>query len=79
MAEAERLVASDLWQLLEFLRGRSSNRKLRFFAVACYRRIWSLMAQDSAKQSVLTVERYGDGQATFDELTSASELVSEMS
>src|SRR5262245_6634951 len=40
MTEAEWLACTDPEQMLRFVYGRVSNRKLRLFACACSRRIW---------------------------------------
>jgi hypothetical protein len=58
--------------MLAFLRGNASDRKLRLFAVACCRRIWSVVASDQHRLAELT-ERYADGQATEEELLAALE------
>jgi hypothetical protein len=43
MTEAEWLAATDPLPMLDFLRGKATNRKLRLFAVACCRRVWRLL------------------------------------
>jgi hypothetical protein len=56
--------------LLNFLRERASNRKLRLFAVACCRCIWHLI--DAPRQQATELaERYADGQATKEQLDAA--------
>jgi hypothetical protein len=57
------LTGDDPRRMLEFLHGRASDRKLRLFQVACCRRAWHLLSNNSCREAVLVAERYADGQA----------------
>lgn len=60
MTEAEWNTATDPQPMLEFLRGKVSDRKLRLFAVACCRRIWHLQVKEG-QQSLEVAEQFADG------------------
>jgi hypothetical protein len=62
MTEAEWQACTDPQPMLEFLRGKVSDRKLRLFACACCRRNWGGLGWNSRK-AVAIAERYADGQA----------------
>jgi hypothetical protein len=68
MTEGEWLACSDPKPMLEFLRGRASERKLRLFACACVRRLWHLLADARSRRAVEVAERYADGQAGAEDL-----------
>ena len=61
MTEGEWLAATEPRPLLEFLRGRASDRKLRLFAVACCRRVWHLLADAPNRTAVDMAEVFADG------------------
>ena len=69
MTEAEWLASCDPRKMLEFLRGKASERKLRLFACACCRRIWPLLNGTQDQRILDTVTSFADG------LIGASEMV----
>jgi hypothetical protein len=73
MTEAEWLKGTAPEPMLEFLKGRASERKLRLVACACCRRIWHLL--DSWSQNVVAVaEQQVDGSVPQVAMTFAAEL-----
>jgi hypothetical protein len=67
MTESDWVNATDPTPMLEFLRGRVSDRKLRLFGAACCRRNWAEMKQGRGRDAVEVVERFADGLAGDDE------------
>jgi len=67
MTEAEWLACTDPQKMLEFLRGKASERKLRLFACACCRSIWRLLRDEEQKRMVDLLERDTDGLLREDE------------
>lgn len=70
MTEAEWLSATDPQPMLEFLRGKASDRKLRLFAVFCkreYLRFRPDLHRSITVRYADATERYADEASTFDE------------
>ena len=71
MTEAEWLACTDPKPMLEFLRSRARDRKLRLFAVACCRRIWHLLPGEQYRTLVEVAERHANGLASDEERAAA--------
>jgi hypothetical protein len=67
LTEAEWLAATDPLPMLDFLRGRVSDRKRRLFAVSCCRRVGELH-EPWMVAALLAAERYADGHCSRGEL-----------
>jgi hypothetical protein len=67
-SEGDWLKCSDPAHLLRFLRGRTSRRKRRLFAVVCCRRIVALLRDRGSQQALEVAERFLDGLASPEEL-----------
>jgi hypothetical protein len=72
MTEQEWRSATDPHAMLEFLQNsrRSSERKLRLFAVACSRRMWNWV-DALGRTAVDVAESFADGSASPEELRAA--------
>jgi hypothetical protein len=71
MTEAEWLACDDPLRILEFLRGKVSDRKLRLLACANCRLLWKWMADQRSQQAVVVAERLSDGLASEEERSNA--------
>jgi hypothetical protein len=77
MTELEWSESTDPWKMLDFLKGRASDRKSRLFAVACCRGVWPLLKPKLTRRVVTVAERYAEGKASRSELRSAFWALSE--
>ena len=71
MTETIWLTSTDPTPMLEYLRGRVSDRKLTLFAAACCRHIWPLLNDARCSVAVEMAERFADGLANVKELSAA--------
>jgi hypothetical protein len=71
MTDAEWLACSDPQPMLEFLRRKASDRKVRLFAVACCRRVWSSLEHEEFRDAVRKAESFADGLADRAEMLQA--------
>ncbi len=62
MTEEAWLSCADPWPLLEFQRGKVSDRKLRLFGCACGRRAWRLMSDRRSRAAVEFAERMAESE-----------------
>ncbi len=77
MTEAQWRVCESPMLMLEYLRGRTSERKLWLFGVGCCRRMWEEMCDNRSRRAVELVEQLADGQATRAEVDAAVEEADE--
>jgi hypothetical protein len=73
MTEQAWLESANPNLMLDFLRGKVSDRKLRLFACACIRSywVWARLQYESSRLAVEMAERFVDGEATSDDLDAA--------
>jgi hypothetical protein len=78
MTEAEWLACTEPQDLLEVLRCRVSDRKLRLFAAACARWVWDLLPDERCRQALEVAERFADDAASSADLRKAHGMVEEV-
>jgi hypothetical protein len=77
MTEADWQEGEDVGDMLTFLEGKLSERKLRLFACACCRRIERFLVDPRSKRLIEVSEQFADGRATARRLKSAWEKADE--
>jgi hypothetical protein len=70
--EDEWLTSADPSAMLDHLKGKVSDRKLRLFACACCRRMSPLVAHEDLRRGIETAEQYADRRATYQEMVWAA-------
>jgi hypothetical protein len=73
MTEDEWLSSAAPEVMLQSQRDDITERQIRLFAVACCRRIWSLMADERSRKAVELAERFADGRANRRERKAAAD------
>jgi hypothetical protein len=63
--------------MMGWLRWRLSDRKLRLFACACCRHIWSLIADPRSQEAVRIAEEYADGRVPSPNLLAARQAAAQ--
>ena len=77
MDEARWLRCTDPGPMLELVRGKVSERKLRLFGCACCRRLFPLFTDPRGPAAVEVVEHYADGLASRTEMAQAEQAASD--
>jgi hypothetical protein len=75
MTEADWSACVDPDGMLEYLRGKASDRKLRLFACACCRRVGHLPWDEASRKAVAMSEQYADGLVSKGKLAAAAKAV----
>jgi hypothetical protein len=63
--EHDWLLATSPFELVQYVRGKASDRKLRLFACACVRHRWELLRYATPRQAAELAERFAEGAASL--------------
>jgi hypothetical protein len=66
MTEVEWECGADPDPMLRFVRGRASDRKLRLFAAACFRRLVALLPDPRQRRGIDVLDQWAEGAITPD-------------
>jgi len=75
MTQSEWIACADSGPMLEYLKGKATDRKLRLFACGCCRTVWQLITEGVRKEAILIAEQHVDGQASNAQLGQAISAV----
>jgi hypothetical protein len=79
MTEREWLITTDPVVMLKYLRGKTTDRKLELFKLACLRNIWELVADGLSRSLIDVGEQLLDGRvADTDWLTVCDEFLAKL-
>jgi hypothetical protein len=78
MTESDWNTCTDPQPMLEFLRGKASDRKLRLFAVAYCHHIWPLIIEGKTRHAIEVAEQFADGLVSEEELDVARTCANEV-
>lgn len=78
MTESEWLACAEPGPMLEFLRGKASDRKLRLFAVACCRSVWRWIKRRELQRAVEASESFEDGLISQKKLAAIEQRVQQL-
>src|SRR5271154_3159817 len=73
MTEEQWQTGTNPKAMLDYLRGKAGERKLRLFAAAACRMIWDLREDKRSRVAVEVAERFADGLVPLTELEAALE------
>jgi putative RNA 2'-phosphotransferase len=79
MTEQEWSRCVERWKMLEFLRYKATDRKLRLFAVACCRTVSHLLTDNRSHHAIEVAEDFADDKRSEEDLACAWEAAGEVS
>ena len=73
MTEAEWMRAAHPWEIVEFVRDPTRDRKLRLLACAACRRVWNPFVPSFVVRTVCVAEGFADGSVAANDLSGVNE------